>query len=223
MYLTDYPQELIHTPEYLNFEENFLNTMRKFEFEKMEMSVIEDVFINKPELKEEVFNFACSLIDFDIENFKEEIYNKIQLSEEELSTKQGLKTLINDQQSRLKSLIIEFIYQQLPLNYLIKISKKVGKYNLKHNIRENIIELIENDIEKIGNADNMLNSISDHLDAKDQKTKFKILVSKLANKNHKVTMEFKFLIYLINETSLEKLENLVDTYMDNKFLFGQMY
>lgn len=211
---------LQYFPEFSDFDQNFLDTMKNFRFEKMSTIIIEDTFINKVYLKEDVLDYVCKLINFDLDEFYWILENSDKYETEDVSK---IKDLINLQKIRLQKLILDFIYIILPLDFLIKISRNVDKYNIKNNIRQNIINLLEADIKKIINMSETLSNLENHLDAKDQKEKYKIITSKLSNKNNKIITENKFLIAFINEISQDDLDKLIDVYLDNKWLFEQLH
>ena len=160
---------------------------------------------------------AISFLEFDIDEFQHILTSKWQTQDE------SIQRLIDKQYERVKTMFISFIFDQLPFNYLIKISKKQGKYNLKENIRENLIEQINIEIQKLIALDTTLDMLQDQLPDTKKKNEINIATSKIANAYEKIIIENKMLIGIINELSLDVLENLVDKYINNKKVFTNLF
>ena len=127
----------------LSYRENLLNNLKFFNFEKISWAILSGEFERDQDLKDEIFELAIKFLDFDIDEFQNILAAKWETQDTDV------QKLIDDQYERVKTMFISFIFDQLPFNYLIKISKKQGKYNLKENIRENLIELLNIEIQKL--------------------------------------------------------------------------
>ena len=210
-------KELQQPLSVLSHKENLLNNLKFFNFEKISWAILSQEFENDQELKDEIFDLAISFLEFDIDEFQHILTSKWQTQDE------SIQRLIDKQYERVKTMFISFIFDQLPFNYLIKISKKQGKYNLKENIRENLIEQINIEIQKLIALDTTLDILQDQLPDTKMKNEVNIATSKIANAYEKIIIENKMLIGIINELSLDVLENLVDKYINNKKVFTNLF
>lgn len=210
-------KELQQPLSVLSHKENLLNNLKFFNFEKISWAILSQEFENDQELKDEIFDLAISFLEFDIDEFQHILTSKWQTQDE------SIQRLIDKQYERVKTMFISFIFDQLPFNYLIKISKKQGKYNLKENIRENLIEQINIEVQKLIALDTTLDILQDQLPDTKKKNEMNIATSKIANAYEKIIIENKMLIGIINELSLDVLENLVDKYINNKKVFTNLF
>lgn len=201
----------------LNYRENLLNNLKFFNFEKISWAILSGEFERDQDLKDEIFELAIKFLDFDIDEFQNILAAKWETQDTDV------QKLIDDQYERVKTMFISFIFDQLPFNYLIKISKKQGKYNLKENIRENLIELLNIEIQKLVSLDNTLDLLQDQMPETKRKNELNIATSKITNSYKKIIIENKMLIGIVRELSLNVLENLVDKYIDNKKVFSNLY
>ena len=210
-------KELQQPLSVLSHKENLLNNLKFFNFEKISWAILSQEFENDQELKDEIFDLAISFLEFDIDEFQHILTSKWQTQDE------SIQRLIDKQYERVKTMFISFIFDQLPFNYLIKISKKQGKYNLKENIRENLIELLNIEIQKLVSLDNTLDLLQEQMPETKRKNELNIATSKITNSYKKIIIENKMLIGIVRELSLNVLENLVDKYIDNKKVFSNLY
>ena len=201
----------------LNYRENLLNNLKFFNFEKISWAILSGEFERDQDLKDEIFELAIKFLDFDVDEFQNILAAKWETQDTDV------QKLIDDQYERVKTMFISFIFDQLPFNYLIKISKKQGKYNLKENIRENLIELLNIEIQKLVSLDNTLDLLQDQMPETKRKNELNIATSKITNSYKKIIIENKMLIGIVRELSLNVLENLVDKYIDNKKVFSNLY
>ena len=201
----------------LNYRENLLNNLKFFNFEKISWAILSGEFERDQDLKDEIFELAIKFLDFDIDEFQNILAAKWETQDTDV------QKLIDDQYERVKTMFISFIFDQLPFNYLIKISKKQGKYNLKENIRENLIELLNIEIQKLVSLDNTLDLLQEQMPETKRKNELNIATSKITNSYKKIIIENKMLIGIVRELSLNILENLVDKYIDNKKVFSNLY
>ena len=201
----------------LSYRENLLNNLKFFNFEKISWAILSGEFERDQDLKDEIFELAIKFLDFDIDEFQNILAAKWETQDTDV------QKLIDDQYERVKTMFISFIFDQLPFNYLIKISKKQGKYNLKENIRENLIELLNIEIQKLVSLDNTLDLLQDQMPETKRKNELNIATSKITNSYRKIIIENKMLIGIVRELSLNVLENLVDKYIDNKKVFSNLY
>lgn len=201
----------------LSYRENLLNNLKFFNFEKISWAILSGEFERDQDLKDEIFELAIKFLDFDIDEFQNILAAKWETQDTDV------QKLIDDQYERVKTMFISFIFDQLPFNYLIKISKKQGKYNLKENIRENLIELLNIEIQKLVSLDNTLDLLQEQMPETKRKNELNIATSKITNSYKKIIIENKMLIGIVRELSLNILENLVDKYIDNKKVFSNLY
>lgn len=201
----------------LNYRENLLNNLKFFNFEKISWAILSGEFERDQDLKDEIFELAIKFLDFDIDEFQNILAAKWETQDTDV------QKLIDDQYERVKTMFISFIFDQLPFNYLIKISKKQGKYNLKENIRENLIELLNIEIQKLVSLDNTFDLLQEQMPEIKRKNELNIATSKITNSYKKIIIENKMLIGIVRELSLNVLENLVDKYIDNKKVFSNLY
>ena len=201
----------------LNYRENLLNNLKFFNFEKISWAILSGEFERDQDLKDEIFELAIKFLDFDIDEFQNILAAKWETQDTDV------QKLIDDQYERVKTMFISFIFDQLPFNYLIKISKKQGKYNLKENIRENLIELLNIEIQKLVSLDNTLDLLQDQMPETKRKNELNIATSKITNSYKKIIIENKMLIGIVRELSLNVLENIIDKYIDNKKVFSNLY
>ena len=201
----------------LSYRENLLNNLKFFNFEKISWAILSGEFERDQDLKDEIFELAIKFLDFDIDEFQNILAAKWETQDTDV------QKLIDDQYERVKTMFISFSFDQLPFNYLIKISKKQGKYNLKENIRENLIELLNIEIQKLVSLDNTLDLLQEQMPETKRKNELNIATSKITNSYKKIIIENKMLIGIVRELSLNVLENLVDKYIDNKKVFSNLY
>ena len=210
-------KELQQPLSVLSHKENLLNNLKFFNFEKISWAILSGEFEKDQDLKDEIFELAIKFLDFDIDEFQNILAAKWETQDTDV------QKLIDDQYERVKTMFISFIFDQLPFNYLIKISKKQGKYNLKENIRENLIELLNIEIQKLVSLDNTLDLLQEQMPETKRKNELNIATSKITNSYKKIIIENKMLIGIVRELSLNVLENLVDKYIDNKKVFSNLY
>ena len=159
----------------LSYRENLLNNLKFFNFEKISWAILSGEFERDQDLKDEIFELAIKFLDFDIDEFQNILAAKWETQDTDV------QKLIDDQYERVKTMFISFIFDQLPFNYLIKISKKQGKYNLKENIRENLIELLNIEIQKLVSLDNTLDLLQEQMPETKRKNELNIATSKITN------------------------------------------
>lgn len=198
------------------FEDDLFEKMIKFDFHGFTLPVAYDLIENREDFKLKLLGWCCNKIGINLDEF----IDGIELLIDNPNDSVDIKKLYDTQTKRIHSILIEFIFELLPFGILIKISKMRGnKINeVLPNIREDIIRYLENDIIKINNLRNSLESMQTQLDNKEQLKKFKNLKNRQMNVSDKVIIENKFLIGLVQEIQQDKLEELISDIMDSKFM-----
>ena len=201
----------------VEFKEELYNFVRDYNFSSLNLDILFNEINNSKEFENRILELICFNLGY---SFQELIDN---LNFSRIDTDLGdVNKLIFEQEVRIKKLIIHFIYEELPFNYLIKISKMKGKFNIKKDIREDIIKLLYSEIEKSKNLEDTLNIIQNTIDSKTQNENYVNIARKISLKSDKVVTENKFLIGLLDEIPLENLEKIVDNIIADKLVWDNL-
>ena len=207
------------------------NQLENFEFSKFTPVAVEDACKN-PQFKERLFKLACFKLNIN----SDELIDSFQNLNDENSVE--IKKLINNRYSRFQMVIINFLYEDLPFNYLRKIAnniqaKKLGSikniYGLINdfddndfNIRTQIIELIELEIQKINNIDNTLLTISNQLQNKEQFKKLNTIRNASVSVSKKVIQENLLILNIIESCPLQNINDIVLNILDDDLIASNL-
>lgn len=201
----------------IEFKEELYNNAKTFNFSSLNLDILFNEIQNSKEFEKRILELVCSNLGYSYEELIDNLdFSRIETDLEDVNK------MIFEQEERIKKIIIQFIYDELPFNYLIKISRMRGKYNLKKDLREDLIKLLYKEIEKSKNLEDTLNLIQSTIDSKTQIESYTNIARKINIKSNKVVAENKFIIGLLDEISLDKLEALVDTICADKLVWDNL-
>ena len=128
---------------FLPFEEELFLKTTSFKYSEFMLNTLYDTckdqtFLNK------LFQWSCTKLNLNIDELKYYFESNF-----DTESGIGLNNLVNKQYHRIQMVTIEFLFEYLPFNYLIKISKNRGNKldNLLVNIRQDLLEQITLEIQ----------------------------------------------------------------------------
>lgn len=202
----------------IEFKEELYSYVKNMNFSNLNLDILFNEIKESKEFENRILEATCYHLGYDYQDLIDNLdYNRIETDREDINK------LITVQEERIKKLLIQFVYEELPFNYLMKISKIRGKFNIKKDIREDLIKLLNDEIAKSRNLEETLNILQDSIDSKTQSENFKNLSRKIDIKANKVIIENKFLIGIIDEITNDNLIKLVDNICKDKMVWDNLF
>ena len=204
---------------FLPFEEELFLKATSFKYSEFMLNTLYDTckdqaFLNK------LFQWACSKLNLNIEELKYYFETNF---DAESST--GLNSLVDKQYHRIQVVTIEFLFEYLPFNYLIKVSKNRGNLldNLLINIRQDLLEQITLEIQKIENMARTLDIVREGLQNKEQLKKFSNLHNASISVSKKTQLENMYMYSIIDNCPFESLKSILSQMMDDDLVYSNLY
>lgn len=204
------------------YEDNLLDLAKQFKFSEFTYFTLFEICKNK-EFKDNLYNYCVSRLNLDLDQIDFYFNSNFSLDSE------SIRRLISKQQDRLEMVCIEFMYMNLPFNYLIKLNKmnKLGKLYSRDlypidEIRDGLIKLLNLEIEKIMNVDITMDKIKSQLVNKKQSDKVGAIQTASQSISKKTILENKFIISVLDTIPSDKLESLIIDILDDSLIQSNM-
>lgn len=197
------------------FEDELFERLNDYNFGEIQLDVLDDTLKSSDEFLDRVVELVYFKMGL---NFEEFITNLKNYSEDtEISS---INYIIENQLRQVKLLLVDFLFKQLPFNYIIKMAKNgLTPWNIDDiNIRELLIEQIQIEIEKTHNINDTTDIIKDSLSSITQLENFTNIKNKINNRSNKVIIENKLLIGIIDEISLDNLKQIFKDILNNEMI-----
>lgn len=215
--------DINYTPEneviYLPFEEELFLNVTKFDYSSFMLNTLYETckdqkFLNK------LFIWLSEKFNLDIDQIRNYFNNNF---DEE--TRESLGKLVDTQYHRIQMLTIEFMFELLPFNYLIKISQKRGRKlsDLMVNFRGDLLECIEGEIKQIDNMLITLNTVRNGLQNKEQLKKFSGLHSASISVARKTQLENMYLYSIVNSWNQDNIKDILTQLLDDDLVYNNLY
>lgn len=204
---------------YLPFEEELFQNVTSFKYENFVLTTLYETCKDQRFL-EKLFTWVCEKFNLDIDEIKAYFNNNF---DEE--TRESLGKLVDNQYHRIQMLTIEFIFELLPFNYLIKISQKRGNKfsDLMVNFRGDLTECIEGEIKQIDNMLLTLNTVRNGLQNKEQLKKFSGLHSASISVARKTQLENMYLYSVVNSWNQDNMNTILTQLLDDDLVYTNLY
>lgn len=203
------------------------NLLLNFEFSKFTPVAVEDACTNE-EFKQKVYNMVCNKLNID----SDELINSFENTNDENSLE--IRKLIKNRYSRFQMVIINFLYEQLPFNYLRKIANNINEgklgsisniYDLINdndngelNIRKQIMDIIELEIQKINNIDSTLLTLSNQIQNKEQFKKLNTIKNATNSVAKKVIQENLLILSILDTCPIDSLNTIILDMLDDDLI-----
>lgn len=197
------------------FEDELFTRLNDYNFGEIQQDVLEDTLKNSDEFLDRVIELVYFKLGLD---FNEFILNLKNHSED--TDIVSINYLIENQLRHVKLLLIDFLFKQLPFNYILKMAKNgLTPWNIDNlNIRELLIEQLQIEIEKTHNINDTTEIIKDSLSSITQLEQFNNIKNKLNNRSNKIIIENKLLIGIIDEISSDNLKQIFKDILNNEMI-----
>jgi hypothetical protein len=203
------------------------NLLLNFKFSKFTPVTIDDACTNE-EFKQKLYNMVCHKLNVN----PEELINNFENSNDENSVE--IRKMIKNRYARFQMVIINFLYEQLPFNYLRKIANNIndGKlgsisniYDLINdndggelNIRKQIMDIIELEIQKINNIDSTLLTLSNQIQNKEQFKKLNTIKNATNSVSKKVIQENLLILSILDTCPIDCLNTIILDMLDDDLI-----
>lgn len=198
--------------------DDLFEKISNFKYSEFTLPSIQDGCENQ-EFKDRLFQYTCQRLNINPDDLLNEFQN---LNDE---NSQALANLIKNRYNRFQMVIIEFLFELLPFNYLRNIANKIrsGKlgsikniYNLindsednEFNIRNQLIEILEIEIQKINNIDNTMLTLSNQIQNREQAKKLNSIRNASISVSKKVIQENLLILNIIEKCPLQNLNDII--------------
>lgn len=208
----------------LPFEEELYNLAKQFKYSSFTLSTLYDTCKNK-KFKERLFGFAANRLNIDLDELSYTF--SIDYSADESDK---LNNLLKNQLSRFETLTIEFLFEYIPFNYLIKASDEAWKNNPNISINEFVSgvrpllnKYILLEIDKVNNVIKTLDTIKNDLQQKEQVKKLSNLQTASLNISNKTILENKIMLSILNHCPRENLESIIKEMIDDNLVYANIF
>ena len=200
------------------FEDNLLNLAKDFKFSEFTYYTLFEICKNSS-FKDDLYQYCGIRLNLDFDQIKYYFTANTPIDSD------SINRMLDTQYQRIQMVCIEFLYMNLPFNYLIKLNKlgKLGKiYNSDiysvQDLRKDIISLLNEEIVKISNIDETMLKIKSLIANKKQAEKVDAIQSASQSVAKKTILENKFLISVIDTIPSDKLESLIIDILDDSLI-----
>ena len=204
----------------LPFEEELFQNVINFRYTNFMLNTLYDTCKDQRFL-DRLFNWSCEKLGIDIEQLK--YYFESNFDEE---TRVSLGNLMDNQFHRIQVVTIEFLFEYLPFNYLIKVSQKRNTSNFDNltiNIRQDILDLLLEEVKKIENMNKTLDSIRENLQQKEQLKNFSTLHNASLSVSKKTVLENMYMYSIVDSCPQDTLLNIISDMMDDNLIVSNLY
>lgn len=206
------------------FEEELFELAKQFKYTNFTLSTLYDTCKNS-NFKTRLFDYAASRLNIDLDelSYTFGIDNGADESDK-------FNNLIKNQLARFQTLVIEFLFEYIPFNYLIKASDEAWKNNNTININEFVSgvrpllnKYILLEIDKVNNIIKTLDTIRNDLQQKEQVKKLSNLQSVSLNISNKTILENRIMLSILNHCPRENLEKIIKEMIDDNLVYTNLY
>ncbi len=206
------------------FEEELYELASQFKYSSFTLSTLYDTCKNK-DFKAKLFGYAAARLNIDLDelSYTFSIDNGADESDK-------FNTLLKNQLSRFETLVIEFLFEYLPFNYLIKASDDAWKSNnnitmneFVSGIRPLLNKYILLEIDKVNNVVKTIETIKNDLQQKEQVKKLSNLQTASLNISNKTILENRIMLSIINHCPRENLESIIKEMVDDNLVYANIF
>lgn len=206
------------------FEEELYELASQFKYSSFTLSTLYDTCKNKG-FKAKLFDYATARLNIDLDelSYTFSIDNGADESDK-------FNTLLKNQLSRFETLVIEFLFEYLPFNYLIKASDDAWKSNNNitmnefiSGIRPLLNKYILLEIDKVNNVIKTIETIKNDLQQKEQVKKLSNLQTASLNISNKTILENRIMLSIINHCPRENLESIIKEMVDDNLVYANIF
>lgn len=206
------------------FEEELYELASQFKYSSFTLSTLYDTCKNK-DFKAKLFGYAAARLNIDLDelSYTFSIDNGADESDK-------FNTLLKNQLSRFETLVIEFLFEYLPFNYLIKASDDAWKSNntitmneFISGIRPLLNKYILLEIDKVNNVIKTIETIKNDLQQKEQVKKLSNLQTASLNISNKTILENRIMLSIINHCPRENLESIIKEMVDDNLVYANIF
>lgn len=188
------------------FEDELYSRLDNFSLGEIQQDVLLDTLKNSDGFLERVIELVYFKLGLDFDDFVLNMKNHSDTSDYD-----GINSLIENQLHHVKMVLIDFLFKQLPFNYILTLAreKKITLWNLEEvNLRELLIGQLQMEIEKVHNVNDTTDLIQNSLSSIVQLNQFVNIKNKINNRSNKVIIENKLIMGIIDEMPLENLKQI---------------
>ena len=188
------------------FEDELYSRLDNFSLGEIQQDVLLDTLKNSEGFLERVIELVYFKLGLDFDDFVLNMKNHSDTSDYD-----GINSLIENQLHHVKMVLIDFLFKQLPFNYILTLAreKKITLWNLEEvNLRELLIGQLQMEIEKVHNVNDTTDLIQNSLSSIVQLNQFVNIKNKINNRSNKVIIENKLIMGIIDEMPLENLRQI---------------
>ena len=188
------------------FEDELYSRLDNFSLGEIQQDVLLDTLKNSEGFLERVIELVYFKLGLDFDDFVLNMKNHSDTSDYD-----GINSLIENQLHHVKMVLIDFLFKQLPFNYILTLAreKKITLWNLEEvNLRELLIGQLQMEIEKVHNVNDTTDLIQNSLSSIVQLNQFVNIKNKINNRSNKVIIENKLIMGIIDEMPLENLKQI---------------
>lgn len=188
------------------FEDELYSRLDNFSLGEIQQDVLLDTLKNSDGFLERVIELVYFKLGLDFDDFVLNMKNHSDTSDYD-----GINSLIENQLHHVKIVLIDFLFKQLPFNYILTLAreKKITLWNLEEvNLRELLIGQLQMEIEKVHNVNDTTDLIQNSLSSIVQLNQFVNIKNKINNRSNKVIIENKLIMGIVDEMPLENLKQI---------------
>lgn len=188
------------------FEDELYSRLDNFSLGEIQQDVLLDTLKNSEGFLERVIELVYFKLGLDFDDFVLNMKNHSDTSDYD-----GINSLIENQLHHVKMVLIDFLFKQLPFNYILTLAreKKITLWNLEEvNLRELLIGQLQMEIEKVHNVNDTTDLIQNSLSSIVQLNQFVNIKNKINNRSNKVIIENKLIMGIVDEMPLENLKQI---------------
>lgn len=188
------------------FEDELYSRLDNFSLGEIQQDVLLDTLKNSEGFLERVIELVYFKLGLDFDDFVLNMKNHSDTSDYD-----GINSLIENQLHHVKIVLIDFLFKQLPFNYILTLAreKKITLWNLEEvNLRELLIGQLQMEIEKVHNVNDTTDLIQNSLSSIVQLNQFVNIKNKINNRSNKVIIENKLIMGIVDEMPLENLKQI---------------
>lgn len=188
------------------FEDELYSRLDNFSLGEIQQDVLLDTLKNSEGFLERVIELVYFKLGLDFDDFVLNMKNHSDTSDYD-----GINSLIENQLHHVKMVLIDFLFKQLPFNYILTLARenKITLWNLEEvNLRELLIGQLQMEIEKVHNVNDTTDLIQNSLSSIVQLNQFVNIKNKINNRSNKVIIENKLIMGIVDEMPLENLKQI---------------
>lgn len=206
------------------FEDELLNLAKQFRYSEFTLSTLYDTCKNS-DFKAKLFDYATKRLNIDLD----ELAYTFSI-DYGADGSDKLNNLVKNQLTRFQTLVIEFLFEYLPFNYLIKSTEEVSISNPDIRIydfismaRPLLNKYILLEIDKVSNVVKTLETIKNDLQQKEQIKKLNNLQRASLNISNKTILENRIMLSILNQCPKENLESILKEMVEDDLVYRNIF